>query len=80
MNEETQRRRIARLARGLLDGVVEYDLFATAAFEANQDDEIDELADLITHMPKCGGFGGLSKEQYERYLERLHGMIRKLEA
>ncbi len=70
---------MARFARALLAGDVEYDQFATAACECEQDDDIDELENLITHMPQCGGFGGVSEDQHKRYLEIVLTLIRKLE-
>jgi hypothetical protein len=79
MMEETSRQRVARLAREFLDDATKYDAFVTAVYEADQDDEIDELENLITHMPRRGGFGGLTEEQYRQYLDCVHPTIRKLE-
>jgi hypothetical protein len=79
MTTETDRRKIAGLARGFLDGSVDWSTFAAAVHEADQDDVIDELGSLMTHMPPRGGFGGLSENQYRRYVEDVLAAIRRLE-
>ena len=79
MKDSTQCRETARLARAYLAGDVAYEHFATMAIECAQDDDIDELHDLIEHMPKRGGLFGLSEKQHDKYMELVEAAIRTLE-
>jgi len=79
MKNWKQRREIARLARAYLAGNVEHDRLAIAAYESEQDDDIDELDDLITHMPPRGGLFGLSEDQHKKYRQSVEAAIQMLE-
>jgi len=79
MRNLTQRKEIARIARAYLAGDVSYERFATEACQCEQDDDIDEIEDLITHMPKLGGLFGLSEEQHSNYMKLVEAALRALE-
>ena len=61
-----------------MDGGLSLEGFFELLPEAQPDEEVAELVDLIEHEPQRGGLLGASAAQHERHMQRIRELIRLL--
>jgi hypothetical protein len=74
----TGRQKAAALARDLYANKIDFKTFAMT-ITGEDDEDISELVDLITHEPKSGGFLGVKKSIHDQYMKKIWSLIEKLE-
>ncbi len=75
---EDNRKLTARLAKEFYEGKITFDDFLMHTPDDENDEDISELIDLITHEPKRGGFMGVSKKEHDKYMASIQELINKL--
>ena len=79
MNTQNDRKLAAKLGRQIMDGQISFRQFSEEFPEETGDYEIFDLFDLIEHIPKQGGFFGVSQTTYDLYIIDIKRMIEQLE-
>jgi hypothetical protein len=75
---EDKRKFTAILAKELYKGKITFDDFLLKVPDDENDEDISELIDLITHEPKRGGFMGVKKKEHDKYMANINDLINKL--
>ena len=71
MNDITDRRKAATLARDLYAKKIDFKTFIMTVTGEDADEDISELVDLITHEPKFSGFLGVNKSVHHEYMTKI---------
>jgi len=77
---ENLRRDVARDARLYLASQISWDEFIGRYGEADDDDHILQLVDLIEHEPKRGGVLGVSEDMWRTYRAQVEQLLQTLES
>ena len=72
------RKRVAALARALLERKIPHHQFMSE-IAGSEDEDISDLEYLVEHIPARGGFLGASEKQFAHYMAEIEAVIRKLE-
>jgi len=70
--------RVADAAEALISGHMKYEQFLSLAPEETDDEDIGHLLDLIEHVPKLGGLGGVKPAAYESHMQAVREAVRIL--
>ena len=82
--ESKYRSQVAEMAKQVCQGKLNFFVFlkeisgAKNVYETG-DDQVDELIDLLEHMPAKNGFGGVGEKEHQKYMQEIYTLIAQLE-
>ena len=73
-------RHILDAVRRLITDEIDYAEYLSLVPEDSDDDDVAELLSLVEHIPKRGGFLGMSQSEFDDYMSQIDRVVARLAA